>query len=348
MKKDAPARRRLAVSTSVLAGLALVLTTASPAAADTIGAGEASAYGGTISLGGQEAVPPTPTATVTLPPGGEASETVIDIPADPLAVSGTLNADAVVHPESDVASQLEQVEQEVPGPYNASGVALIEGAEVLVNQVAADVSLVEADVIRAEAAAVCTAGTVQYTANSEIISLQIGGEEVPLNEPLTQIIDGLNEGLAQSGLEAIVDIERNVITPLEDGIAVDALVVTVLSAAGDAPVGEVRLGHAEVSGVACGGAPECSDGVDNADLEDELADAEDPGCHTDGDASNPASYDPDDDDETNPAVAGSTVSPSAEPAALPATGGDAMTTAGFAGLLGAAALGTVALRRRLG
>ena len=37
---------------------------------------------------------------------------------------------------------------------------------------------------------------------------------------------------------------------------------------------------------------QCSDGIDNKDREDTLADAEDPGCHSDGDANNAGSYDP--------------------------------------------------------
>jgi hypothetical protein len=45
--------------------------------------------------------------------------------------------------------------------------------------------------------------------------------------------------------------------------------------------------------------PQCSDTVDNADPEDTLIDAADPGCHTDGNAGNPNSYDPNDNDETN-------------------------------------------------
>jgi hypothetical protein len=47
--------------------------------------------------------------------------------------------------------------------------------------------------------------------------------------------------------------------------------------------------------------PQCSDGVDNADPEDTLVDAADPGCHTDGNAGNSGSYDPNDNDETDPA-----------------------------------------------
>jgi hypothetical protein len=338
--------RRTAPAAALLGALALLTVTASPAGADPIGAGEASAFGGTITAGGEEVVPPTPSAAATLP--GDASETVVDIPADPVAVSGTLTASAAVHAESDIASQLEVVEQEVAGPYNAAGVGLVEGAEVLLDSVAEDVSLVAADVIRAEAVAVCTAGAVQYSASSEIISLQIGGEDVPLNDPVTEVLAGLNQGLADSGLNAVVDIQQNVITDSADGIAVDALVVTVLAAAGDEPLAEVRLGHAEVGGVTCGELPECSDGEDNDG--DGVIDADDPGCHTDGDASNPDSYDPTDDSELDdagdPGIAPGGATPS--PEQLPATGGDAASTAGLAAVMAAGALGVGALRRHFG
>jgi len=44
---------------------------------------------------------------------------------------------------------------------------------------------------------------------------------------------------------------------------------------------------------------QCSDGVDNDD--DSFTDSSDPGCHSDADSGNLESYDPDDNDETNPA-----------------------------------------------
>jgi cysteine-rich repeat protein len=47
---------------------------------------------------------------------------------------------------------------------------------------------------------------------------------------------------------------------------------------------------------------QCSDGVDNADAEDTLTDIADPGCHTDGNATNNASYNPADNDETHVAA----------------------------------------------
>jgi hypothetical protein len=43
--------------------------------------------------------------------------------------------------------------------------------------------------------------------------------------------------------------------------------------------------------------PQCSDGIDNDG--DNLTDAADPGCHSDGNAGNPESYVPSDDDESN-------------------------------------------------
>ena len=345
-----PTPRRWAPAAALFAASALLTVTAAPAGAEPTGAGEASAFGGTISLGGQEVVPPTPLAEATLP--GDVDETTIDLPADPLAVSGTLNATARVHVQPDIESALEVVTQEVEGPYNAAAVGSIEEADVLLDVVGEGVSLVSADAIRAEAVAVCVDGTPQYAANSEIINLDIGGQDVPLNEPLTGLLDQLKDLLDQTGLNAVVDIERNVITESADGIAVDALVVTVLAAAGETPLGVVTLGHAEVGGVVCGPATECSDGLDNDDPEDTLADIDDPECHTDGDAGNPDSYDPTIASETaGPPTVGpaAPAGPAAPVAArqLPVTGGDAATTAGVAGLMAAGALGLVALRRRL-
>lgn len=335
---------------ALTATLALIAATAAPAAADPVGTGEASAFGATATLAGQELIPPTPLAESDLA-SEDASETLVDIPAEPLAISGTLNADAAVHAQSDIASELAAVTQAVEGPYNASGVALIEGAEVLVDSLPGEVSLVTADVIRAEAVAVCRGGTVEYAANSEIVNLNVGGTDLPLNAPVQDLLDAVGEILEETTLDQVVDIQRNVITESADGIAVDALVVTLLAAAGEDPLAQVRLGHAEVGGVTCGAITQCNDGVDNEDPEDELADAADPGCHRDGDANNPATYDPADDSELDaagPVTAPETAAPSA-PAArqLPVTGGDAASTAGLGAVMAAGALAIVALRRRM-
>jgi LPXTG-motif cell wall-anchored protein len=342
-------RRRAAFVATLVASLALVTAAAAPAGADPIGAGEASAFGGQAQLTDQDALPPTALAESDLA-SEDATASAIGIPADPLLVSGTLNASAAVHTDSDLTSSLTEVTQAVEGPYNAKALGSVEEAEVLVDAVEADVSLLTVGAVRAEAVAVCRAGVVDYSANSEILQLNIGGEPVPLNAPLQDLIDGINDVLTESTLDQVVDVERNVITESADGISVDALVITVLSAAGDVPLATVRLGHAEVSGVACGTPPECSDGIDNDG--DGLADADDPGCHTDGDASNPDSYDPNDDSELDeaaapaaPGVSDNTESPAS--GQLPATGGNAAATAGLAGAMAAGALGLVALRRRM-
>ena len=64
-----------------------------------------------------------------------------------------------------------------------------------------------------------------------------------------------------------------------------AMSFAVATGAAGRPLQEARSGPP---------APQCSDGVDNQDREDALADAEDPGCHSDRDASNASSYDPGD------------------------------------------------------
>jgi hypothetical protein len=45
---------------------------------------------------------------------------------------------------------------------------------------------------------------------------------------------------------------------------------------------------------------ECNDGIDNSDNEDVLIDRLDPGCHTDGNPTNPSTYTPTDTSESNP------------------------------------------------
>jgi LPXTG-motif cell wall-anchored protein len=345
MTRTTPGATRLGLGATVLAALTMVVATAGPAAADPVGAGEASAFGGQVQLTDQDVIPPTALAESDLA-SEDAEETAIGIPADPLAVSGTLNGRAAVHTQSDLDSELTEVDQAVAGPYNARAVGSIEEAQVLLDAAGEGVPLLTAALIRAEAVGVCRDGVVEYSANSEILQLNIGGEPIPLNAPLQDIIDGINEVLDQTTLNQVVNVERNVVTETADGIAVDALVVTVLAAAGDVPLGTVTLGHAEVNGLACGDAPQCSDGTDNDG--DGLVDADDPGCHTDGDANNPDSYDPLDDDETDAALPGApAAAPDAPQRTLPATGGDSTSALALAGLLGAGSLGMVALRRRL-
>lgn len=348
----------------------------SPAGADPAKAGKADAFALTATLAGNALIPPTPAATVTAPPFADDEQTTIPIDAAPLAVDGTLVANARVHQASDIPSALEQPAsaQAVAGPYNAQAVGQVEDLEVLVDAVAAGVPVVEADAVRGEAVAVCQGTTPTYSASSEVVNLVIGGED-PLSGPLNDLITQIADAIGASPLVDLVNIEVNKVTVSATGASVDALVVSVLQVADPAaPPVQIRVGHAEVSGVTCGAIPQCSDTQDNDG--DGRIDALDPGCHTDGNPNNPDSYDPNDDDESDPECSdladndGDGVIDAADPGChtdgdagnpasydpnddderdsgvspLPITGGSVPMTAAAA--LGAGALALLALRRR--
>jgi LPXTG-motif cell wall-anchored protein len=312
---------------------ALALTSAAPAGAATPAA---SAFGAQVVLNGSDLVPPTPTASVAAPVGDD-SNTLVDVPAAPVAVSGTLIASASAHATADIDTALTVVTQDVPGPYNATAVGQVENLGIAYDVAGQGVALVSAALVRAEAAVVCGA-TPTYSATSEIVDLAVAGTQVPLNTPVQDLVDAITGALGDTGLNAVVDVQRNVVSDIAGGgIGVDALVVTILAAAGNTPLASVTIGHAEVTAAGCVAPPQCSDGADNDG--DVAIDAADPGCHTDGNAANAASYDANDDDETNAAVL-AVATPE-----LPRTGGST-TTAGLG--IGALALGlgALVLRRR--
>ena len=258
-----PVRKRTALI-GLVGAAALILGPGAVAHADPVSSGSASAFGVTATAGGEEVIPPTPSQTAEVTGESDASETLVEVPADPLAVSGTATADTAAHAASDLESTLvtEGTTHDVEGPYNARGEGVVEELDVLL-EAADGASLVRADVVRAEAVGVCRGGSVEYSANSEIIGLSVAGEPIPLNDGVQQLIDAISGVLTDSGLNAVVDVQRNVVTVDGDGASVDALVVTLLAAAGDDPLAQVRIAHAEVSGLECGELPECSDTVDN-------------------------------------------------------------------------------------
>lgn len=297
-------RVRAVLAVGVVALIGVGGTGTAIAVADPIGAGTASSFAATVQLGGQDVIPPTPEAKVAAAPfGDDADSTAIPIDATPLAVNGTLIATAAVHQASDLNTTLGQPAsvQAVAGPYNARAVGEIESLQLLLQDSIPGGQLLNAEVVTGEAVAVCAAGAVQYSASSEVVNLQIADQD-PLSGPLNDLVTQISEGLNASPLVDLIDIDVNVVTTTPTGASVDALVVTLLAAAGDPPLGQVRLGHAEVSGVSCGGgagAPQCSDTADNDG--DGKIDAADPGCHSDGNAGNPGTYVPSDNDEADAA-----------------------------------------------
>ena len=277
-----------AVCTSTVAWLG------TPVSAQEIPA--ASAFGAEVAVTGEPVVGPVPVASVPAPVGDD-TQTLVDVPAEPVLVNGTLTAVANVHATADISSGLTVVDQAIAGPYQARALGQIENLGLVYEIAGTGVPLLSAAAVRAEAVAVCGAAPT-FAATSEIIDLAIAGTDVPLNAPVSDLIDAITDVLATSGLNAVVNVQRNVVTePAAGGIAVDALVVTILNAAGDTPLATVTLAHAELTADACAPQPECSDGADNDG--DTVADIDDPGCHTDGDVTNPDSYDPTDDHEAD-------------------------------------------------
>ena len=320
-----------------LAAVALCVVGLTVLAAPALGAeAAASAFGAQVAISGTDVLAPTPTASVAAPAGDD-SNVLVGLNTDPVAVNGTLTASAAAHSSADITSVLTVVDQELPGPYNAHGVGEVEDLGLVYDVAGQDVALVSAALVRAEAVVVC-GSTPSYSAASEIVDLQIAGTAVPLNAPVQDLIDAISGVLADTGLDAVVDVERNVVTDIAGGgIAIDALVVTILNAAGDTPLATVRLAHAEVTSAACVTPPQCSDGADNDG--DAVIDAADPGCHTDGDATNASTYDPNDDNEIDELVRAAVQQ-------LPRTG--TSSTAAVVGITGLGlALGGLALRRRL-
>ncbi len=313
----------------------------SPAGADPASAATASAFGVSLELADQDVIPPSATAEITLPPGGEDLDQLLLVPVEPVAVSGTAIAQANANRDSNIPTSLEQVTQAVPGPYNARAIGLVEGLDVVTSVADVGTSLVSASAVRAEAVGVCRGGAAQYSANSEIVDLNIGDTDIPLNAPIQDLLDAVENVI--DPLAMVVDIERNQVVVNADGATVTALRITVLGAldgvpiVGQEPLADIVVGAAQVRGLQCAArVPQCSDTVDNDG--DGRIDAQDPGCINDRGV-----FDPNDDDETD--LPRTTADPGPTGGGeLPRTGGD--STAPLAGGLAVLALSALALRRR--
>ncbi len=309
----------------------------SPAAADPATTALASAYGLNLDVAGQPVVDEAGLAQSTLPPGGDVLSDLITVPAASILNTGAARGRATTSATSTLPSLLDERVQQVPGPYNARAVGQVDDLGVVLDLDGPDAALLElallsADSVRAEAVGVCRGGQALYSGQSEVVNLEINNQPLGLDEPVTGLLDTVNQLLAP--LSQVVDIDRNVVTPTANGISVNALVVTVLPLAGGAPLVELRVGHAEVGGLQCPRVPQCSDTRDNDN--DGKIDAQDPGCINDRGV-----FDPNDDDETDPLPKTAAVPTGDE---LPRTGGD--STAPVAGGLAVLALGALALRRR--
>jgi LPXTG-motif cell wall-anchored protein len=140
----------------------------------------------------------------------------------------------------------------------------------------------------------CRGAAPTVTNTSHVIGL--GGVQVPI--PAAGCADGTPDTL--SGIPAVLPIVCNAEDIAGAAAVREALDVFVLQV-GSTSLTKATTASSEAITTAPPAAeasgPQCSDTIDNDG--DGVIDAADPGCHSDNDASNSASYNPNDNDETD-------------------------------------------------
>ncbi len=136
----------------------------------------------------------------------------------------------------------------------------------------------------------CIGAAPVVTNTSEVIGL--GGAGVPL--PAAGCANGTPD--TQTGLPGLLPIVCNAEEIAGASAVREALDVFALQVGTNSLLKETTAASESLS-VAPEAGTQCVDGIDNDG--DGVIDTNDPGCHTDGDATNPASFDPTDNDETN-------------------------------------------------
>lgn len=298
---------------SLVIGLLLLMTVMSgPADASPLRTTTARAFGAKIDLLNTNVLAETPPNIVAGPEPGTGSNNLVTVPLGTVVSNGTASAKAQVTRDSVIQSELPGNLLRVfrpggaprPELYNARAFSRVDGLAILASDVdglppevglilttAGVDTLVAADAIASEALVSCVDGRPVLVGGTLLAGARVLGSD------LTDTLDGsLNQTVVPAGntvLELLGGriIANEVVKDSDGELAINALHVILPG------VLDVVLAHSEVTGVACGPPPQCSDGIDNDG--DRKIDAEDPGCHTDGDANNPNSYDPNDDSESN-------------------------------------------------
>jgi LPXTG-motif cell wall-anchored protein len=145
----------------------------------------------------------------------------------------------------------------------------------------------------------CRGAAAEISNVSHVIGL--GGVQVPI--PAAGCANGIADTL--SGIPAVLPIVCNSddvagANAVREALDVFVLAVGATSLTKATTASSEAISEAPAAREATG--PQCSDGVDNDG--DGKIDADDPGCHSDNDASNPDSYNPDDNDETDKSTTG--------------------------------------------
>ena len=138
-------------------------------------------------------------------------------------------------------------------------------------------------------------GEAPKTLNTSTV-IALGGNGLPL--PAAGCADGTPDTVG--GLPPLLPIVCNADEIVGAAAVREALDVFVLTAGNTSLVKETTAASESVSVAPAGPekpGPQCNDKVDNDG--DGVIDGADPGCHSDNDAKNPQSYNPNDDDETD-------------------------------------------------
>lgn len=257
----------LAAVTLVTSLATLFAAAAGPATAEPARTSDAAGSG--LTATGLVPIAATPVAgPVVQPPDKDTGLlSTVAVPVAPIAVNGTLNAQAVAT-QADALTPLlvagPRLNGAVAKPVGLTGVSArgFGGAQsvgVVVSAAAGipaafilpSASLVKADAIEAEAVAKCVNNQPVFDYGVNIANLSLAGSPVTLvNQLVGNVVNnvlGANNPLA--GLIAFS-------TPLNDpstvvrtanGISVDALRITLLGALGGTPLETIVIGHAEAS-----------------------------------------------------------------------------------------------------
>ncbi|MBA2725035.1 MAG: hypothetical protein H0U53_03505 [Actinobacteria bacterium] len=234
-------RDRFALVTSVaLVGGALFGPT--PVSAQTAGSAMGSAYG--VQLGGPVPIAARPTVEAVVPPGTEVHETdsLIEVPADPLATSFTALVEADASTKPDIEAKLQDtIEGQfagAPAKWHGRGFAITEDLVAVTGQVTADV-------IESESVAGCDGTTPVFGSATRILNLSLGGTNIPIINPSP------NQTLVDAGGIKIVFWETNWdpatggTTDGEDTVFTNALHVT-------APAGvDLIVSHSDATVATC-------------------------------------------------------------------------------------------------
>jgi hypothetical protein len=259
--------RRFIVLCLIAAGAVAVPATQTSAATGTLSCRASALRIDTVLIDGEPIVANSPND-----PCATEDKTLLAVPAplNSVVTSNTLNA------------------RTGASATQGNAYASIENAKVLT------AGPVTADVVEARARVECVGGAPVLSGSSRVANLKVNGVlKATLNAPPNTVVVNLPGGLLKVTINEQITGNGQITVR---GVHVVSKFLGVTLA--DVILAEARANY---HGAPCtpSTAPQCSDGVDNVDPEDTLADAADPGCHSDGDPNNPNTYVPSDNDETH-------------------------------------------------